>query len=429
MQSDRPIVPSRLAMDWYYVTQGFFVWKLWRDIRVRYVFTNRNFPAIKLAERIDLGRLKEEIQHVSSLSYTKGEIDWLRNNFHESRTDGFLTDAYLNWLRTTPLSDVNVHTVSTEHGPKLQVVVDGRWGPGLPLETHILPIITQLNAEAVLAKARVSMKEARKEGRRRHMEKLKFLKKFQGVRWGSFGLRRQLCFGHSYDIDELTIQHAPNQFTGISNVYHAMKLDYPVTGTFAHQLPMVYVAKARAMGLTNLQVRASVMSFCDDWSETFTSKWLTAVPDTFGSKAFFDDFGPERAKLWPSYKQDSGNPFERAEYYAQRLREYGVDPKTKCLVPTDGLTDRRIAALTLETSPIWCSTVCGWGTHNSNDVGHHTFGSFVIKPDLVTLQNGCFAHAVKLSDNIQKATGNSAEVARIQNIFGHQSTYSHVQTV
>lgn len=424
MKADRPIVPSRLAMDWYYVTQGFFVWKLWRDIRVRYAFINRNFPSIALLERIDLGWLREEIEHVKSLAYTQTEIGWLREHFHENQPNGFLTDEYLDWLQTTPLADTHIDTEMTPNGRRIKATIDGEWGPGLPWETHLLPIITQLNAEHVLREAGVTMDEARAEGRRRYAEKLAFLKQFPGARFGSFGLRRQLCFAHSYDIDEMSLRFAPEQITGISNVYHAMLLGAPPTGTFAHQLPMVYVAMARARGESDTKVREAHMRFFDDWASTFSTKWLTAVPDTFGSEAFWDDFGSERAALWPNYKQDSGNPFERGEYYARRLRGYGIDPRTKILVPTDGLDERRIAALTLEFERSWKAVATGWGTNNSNDVGYHTYGSFVVKPDLVILPDGRSSHAVKLSDNNDKHTGNEDEVEANKRIFGHQNTYA-----
>lgn len=424
MQKDSPIVSSRLQKDWYYVTQNFFVWLLFRDVRVRYKFTNRNFPKIRLAERVDLGQLREEIAHVKSLSYTDEEIAWLRANFHEALPNGFLMDEYLDHLRTARLSDVHVDIEETPEGRRLVIEPDGLWHEGMDWETFILPIVVRLNALAVLREHGVSEREVIAEAMYRLGRKIEKLKAHPDVLIGSFGLRRQYSFELSRMIDERLVRDLPDQLLGISNVWMAKELDRPVIGTFAHQLPMVYVAMAMAMEYEDVDVRAAHMTFFDDWERVFPKKWRTAVSDTFGSDTFFEDFGPERAARWDKWKQDSGNPFNYADRLEAWLREMGVKPGDNLFNPTDSLNPDKMIALTAHARGRFKATAGGWGTNCTNDTGLHTYGSFVIKPDLVTLPDGRSAHAVKLSDNIKKATGDRATVERVKRIFGYTTTFA-----
>ncbi len=422
MLLDRPIVTSRLQKDWYYVTQQFFVWLRWHHVWVSYQFKNRNFPRIRLAGRIDLGRLREEVQHVQTLLYTQEEITWLREKFHEGQVDGFLTDEFLAWLQTSRLSEVEIHTVTTPQGDQLVIEPSGLWCEAMDWETFILPIVTRLHGLKVIKEAGVTEEQILAEAMFRLGMKIPVIRAHPSILIGSFGLRRQFSYELSEMIDERLIREIPTQLVGISNVWMARRLGWPVVGTFAHQLPMLYAAMAIARDEDDEGVRASHMQFFDDWAATFTPRWLTAVSDTFGSDSFFQDFGAKRATHWGKYKQDSGNPFTYAERLEHWLREMGVDPRDKILNPTDGLDLPKMVALDHMTRGRFKATVDGWGTGLSNDTGLHTCGSFVVKPHRVTIPEGRHGYAVKLSDNLEKASGDPTTVERMKRVHGYTVT-------
>lgn len=419
---DLPIVSSRLQKDWYYVTQQFFAWLKWRDIRVRYHFINRNFPKIRLAERIDLGQLREEIEHVKTLFPTQEEIDWLRAKFHENQVDGFLTDEFLAWYQTSRLPDVHIDEVSTPDGKKVIIEPFGFWHETMDWETFILPIVTHLYARTIRKQHQMTEREVLAETMFRLGMKIAILKQHPTIRIGSFGLRRQYSFEHSRLIDERLIREIPDQLVGISNVWMAKLLDWPVIGTFAHQNPMCYAAMAIARGEDDAGVRASHMQFFDDWAGVFPRKWLTAVSDTFGSESFFEDFGSVRATYWDNYKQDSGDPCAYALRLEAWFKSLGIDPNEKVLNPTDALDLKKMLQIDALTQDKFKATVCGVGTNLSNDTGLPTAGSFVVKPDEVFLPDGRSAHAVKLSDNLEKASGNPETIKRMQRVHRYKVT-------
>lgn len=413
MTNDKPIVTSRLQKDWYYVTMGYFAWSRHRDVQVRWGFKNRS-KGIVLGERVDEGRLREEIEHVSHLAYTAEEIGWLREKFGVGAPNGFLPDEYLGYLQTNWLSAIDIEKVQTPDGPSYRIEPHGAWCDGMDWETFVLPILTKLNGEWVMRQHGVSERALWAEAGRRLGRKIELLRRYPDLSFGEFGLRRQFSYELSRFIDETLIREIPGQLSGISHVWMAKELDWPVVGTFAHQGPMVY--SGIHWGI-QAEIRASHMKFMDDWMATFGPRWSTAVLDTYGSKAFYEDFGAARAAAWNVYKVDSGNPFHEGEQLETYLRAHGVDPRTKVLNPTDGLDVDSIIALHLTFRNRFKAMKPGWGTTLSNDTGLPTFGSFVVK---ATEANG--HPLVKLSNNLDKASGDPKTVAHFKRVFGYANT-------
>lgn len=410
MSQDKPIITSRLQQEWYFVTLAFFAWKRWRNVQVRSQFTNRS-KHIDLPRRIDIGRLREEIAHVESLTYGADEITWLRDNYGAAKPDGFLTDEFLAWFATSRLSGIDIELVESATGPRLRIEPHGAWCEMMSWETFVLPIVTYLNSEWVLRDLGVTREAAHAEALFRHGMKIERLRQHPDLRFGSFGLRRQLDHDLSRKLDERTIREIPGQLAGISCVWLAKELGWPVIGTYPHLAPMVYSALC---GATDAEIRGSHMQFFDDWAETFPIRWRTAVMDTFGSDSFYQDFTPERADRCNVYKVDSGNPFHEGDRLEAWLKEHGRDPRTKVLNPTDGLDTDTMIALHIVFRNRFKAMVPGIGTHYSNDTGFPTFGSFVVKG---IEANG--RQLVKLSNNISKASGDPAVVEAFKRIHGY----------
>ena len=71
IKKDKPIIESPLDTDIYKHTMGQFVFLRYPDVAVRYAFKNRT-KSVKLGRLIDIGRLREELDHVKTLTYSKG---------------------------------------------------------------------------------------------------------------------------------------------------------------------------------------------------------------------------------------------------------------------------------------------------------------------------------------------------------------------
>jgi len=413
MKQDRPIVPDRMHKDWYFVTVGFFAWLRHRNVNVRFKFYNRS-KHIVLGKCIDIGRLREEIAHVAKMEHTDEDIQWYWDNYGEDKLNGFLTMEYLNWLRTSKLSPIDIEKIHTPSGTSFSIEPHGLWMEAMDWETFILPIITYLYGEWVLKEHGFTREQAHAEAMFRHGMLVERLRPYPDLRIGSFGLRRQFDYELSRKIDEVTIREIPNQLAGISCVGLAKQLGQRTIGTFPHLGPMIYAGICED---TDEAIRASHMQFFDDWADTFPEKYRTAVIDTFGSDSFFQDFGPERIKRWPRFKIDSGNPFHESDKIEAWLKSYGVNPRTKVVNPTDGLNGDLMIALHLALRHRFESMLPGIGTNWTNNTGLPTYGSFVVKADEA---NG--RKLVKLSNNLDKASGDPAMVARMKRIHGYTNT-------
>ena len=56
-----PIVASLLDLDFYKFTMGQLVYLRYRDVPVRYAFTNRT-ESVRLADYVDEGELREQLE-------------------------------------------------------------------------------------------------------------------------------------------------------------------------------------------------------------------------------------------------------------------------------------------------------------------------------------------------------------------------------
>ena len=148
------------------------------------------------------------------------------------------------------------------------------------------------------------------------------------------------------------------------------------------------------------------------WWELYGWGLSIALTDTYGSQFFFRDMTEAQARAWKGLRHDSGDPFEFGERALSFYESYGVDPKEKLLIFSDGLELDMI----LELSERFHGRIklsFGWGTNLTNDLGFDPI-SIVVK---VVEADGL--RTVKLSDNMAKATGTQQDIERFKRIFGH----------
>jgi nicotinate phosphoribosyltransferase len=102
------------------------------------------------------------------------------------------------------------------------------------------------------------------------------------------------------------------------------------------------------------------------WSDVYKGNLGTALTDTFGSAAFFNDFDGVLARLFDGLRHDSGDPIEFAEKAIKAYKNLGINPMTKTIIFSDGL-DVDTALKIAESLNGKINFSFGIGTNLSND--------------------------------------------------------------
>lgn len=395
-----PIIRSLADLDIYKLTMLQVAWDRHSDVRVKFSFTNRTTD-VRLADIVPVERLREELDHIRTLRFTREELAYLE-------TLDLFDTSFLFWLKGLQLPEVSVET---EEG-QFRIDAEGRW-PDVGLwETLVLSTVNELYYDVLVGPHASAWP---KEGIDRFQYKCEFLgqEKYRGAPFIEFGTRRRFQRGwQEYVVEKLAIKKRAGLlpgFVGTSNVHLARKFELPPIGTFAHEMFMVYSGIYRD---SDESLRDSHNRVLRDWHDRYGDRLSVALTDTYGSDFFFRDMTADQAAAWKGLRHDSGNPFEFAREAERFYRGHGIDPKTKTIVFSDGLTMEKICALYLTFKDTF-SLSFGWGTNLTNDMGYRPL-SLVMK---ATEADG--HPTVKLSDNPAKATGPEEEVERFMRIFGH----------
>ena len=91
-----PIVRSVLDTDFYKLLMAQTIFRRHKDVRVTFGIINRTEP-VKLGRLIDIGELKEQLDHIRTLSLSRGESTWLRGNMFYGKRQMFAPE-FIQWL-------------------------------------------------------------------------------------------------------------------------------------------------------------------------------------------------------------------------------------------------------------------------------------------------------------------------------------------
>jgi nicotinate phosphoribosyltransferase len=415
-----PIVRSRLEPDFYKFTMGQLIWRKYRQVDVTFAFRNRT-PAARLGVVLDIGELREHLDHARSLMLTNSELHYLRgtNEYQERMFD----EGYLEFLRTLPLPAYHV----ARRGDDLELEFSGPWSEVTYWETIALSIVNETYYRALLRGLSKFEREAIfAEGIRRLRAKLAVLRARPDIVFSDFGTRRRFAGEWQLYVDatlrdELNAGALQGQFLGTSNTYAAMCAGLVPMGTAAHELPMVIAGALDDGGDDPEWLRRTQRQVIDDWWEQYGWGLSIFLPDTFGSEFFFGVVTDEDLRHWKGVRWDSGDLSAFGERVIRAYREVGTDPGEKMLVASDAL-DLPVMLDAQERFGGRIRVSYGWGTGLTNDlldnvtIGDRWFGpmSLVVKP---ITANG--RGLVKLSDNPAKAVGAPADVARYKRAAGY----------
>jgi hypothetical protein len=142
----------------------------------------------------------------------------------------------------------------------------------------------------------------------------------------------------------------------------AMRLGLTPLGTMAHE----YLQATQALGP---RLRDSQIFGFESWAREYRGDLGIALSDVYGMSAFLRDFDLYFCKLFDGARHDSGDPFEWGERMLDHYTHNRVDPRTKTLIFSDGLTVPRTIELYQQFKGR-CQLAFGIGTNLTNDLGY-----------------------------------------------------------
>ena len=403
---------SLLDVDFYKFAMGQIIHRKFPDVPVRLGFKNRT-KSVKLGKFIQEETLRRELNHVMDLRFNNTDLHYLRGT--NEYNDRMFEEPYLQFLKNLRLPPYELQYSSD--GEEFSLEFPGKWSEVTYWETISLSIINELYFRTLME--RLSPAEQQKvylDGKARLQKKIEILKLHPGINFSEFGTRRRFSreWQDSEVVATLAKEMPESQFRGTSNVYLAMKHGLLPMGTNAHELAMVF---AGTMQRDDNELRNSQHEVLRHWWDAYGEGLSIVLPDTFGSDYVFRTMTREQAEQWKGFRHDSGDPFEFGEKVIAFYKGLGIDPKKKLIVFSDGLDTATIVELHKRFDGRIIVTF-GWGTDLTNDLGFKTL-SLVTKAI-----EACGRPLVKLSDNLEKATGPEEEKARYITAFGYHNHYS-----
>ncbi|NNK67953.1 MAG: nicotinate phosphoribosyltransferase [Rhodobacteraceae bacterium] len=403
-----PIVRSLIDTDFYKLLMCQSVFRNKPDTTVTFSLINRT-KSIRLAEVIDEGELREQLDHIRSLSLTRGESTWLRGNTFYGKRQMFRSD-FMEWFENLRLPPYHLE----KRDGQFELTFEGKWPEVMLWEIPALAVLMELRSRAVLAEmGRFELQVLYARAMTQLWQKVETLRNVPDLRIADFGTRRRHSFLWQDWCVQAMIEGLGDKFVGTSNCLIAKNRDVEAIGTNAHELPMVYAALADS----DEELARAPYDVLSDWQEEHDGNLRIILPDTYGTRGFLAH-APDWLAGWTGIRVDSGDPAEGAEIAIAWWKSRGEDPREKLVIFSDGLDVDKITELHAQFHDR-VRVSFGWGTLLTND-----FRGLVPGDALAPFSLVCKAAAangrptVKLSDNPRKAMGPADQVARYKKVFG-----------
>ena len=368
------IITSLLDTDLYKFTMMQAVLHQFPSAQVSYKFKCRN-TGINLAPYVQ--EIRDEIRSLCSLQFQDAELTWLRSL-------RFIKSDFVDFLGLFRLNEKYIQINALPNG-EIDISIQGPWLHTILFEIPVLAIVNEVyfrNTQQVPDFL---------EGRKRLDQKVQALhaERLSDLKIADYGTRRRFSKSWHEELLRVLISKlgtgVSGQFAGTSNALFAMKLGLTPLGTMAHE----YLQACQALGP---RLRDSQVFGFETWAREYRGDLGIALSDVYGIEPFLRDFDMYFCKLFDGARHDSGDPFTWGERMIEHYRKNRVDPLTKTLIFSDGLTVEKIIALYQQFRGR-CQLAFGIGTNLTNDLGYEPL-QIVIK---MTECNG--QPVAKLSDS------------------------------
>lgn len=311
-----PIVMSLLDTDLYKFNMDQVIFHTHTNLIGDYYFKCRNkdvkfTPEMK--EEIDA-----QIDHLCTLRFQREELDYLRSI-------RFIKDDYVEFLKLWhPLREYVTTSLSADG--ELSCVVHGPMFSAMQFEIYLLEIINE-----VYFRFSFDYEVLRKSAMERLDKKIEaFNNGTYTFKFAEFGARRRL----SREWEDVVVRRFCSETkncVGTSNVYFAKKYNVMPIGTYAHEFVQMY------QGIDSIPLAYTNHCAMEDWYKEYRGDNGTALTDTITTDLFLLDFNRSLVNNYNGVRHDSGDPYEWGEKIIAHYKKYGVDPKTKQLLFSDGL--------------------------------------------------------------------------------------------
>ncbi|WP_019903323.1 nicotinate phosphoribosyltransferase [Methylobacterium sp. 77] len=403
-----PIIRSLLDTDFYKLLMAQTIFRRHRDTDVTFGIQNRS-RSVRIADFVDVGELREQLDHARTVRLSRGESTWLRGNTFYGHRQMFSSD-FMDWLEGFQLPEYELEArdgqyVLTFHGPWIETTM---W------EVPALAILNELRSRGVLrALGKFDLQVLYARAMTRVWEKIERLKRLPDLSIADFGTRRRHGYLWQDWCVEAMREGLGEAFLGTSNCLIALRREVEAVGTNAHELPMVYSALAG----DDAALSQAPYDVLRDWQQDYAGNLLVMLPDTYGTTGFLAD-APDWMTAWTGIRIDSKDPIEGGEEAIAWWASRGCDPTSKLAIFSDGLDIGTIEAIHTHFHGRM-RIGYGWGTLLTNDfrglVPDHGLDPISIVCKVIAA-NG--RPTVKISDNPSKAIGPADEIARYKRVFG-----------
>ena len=353
------IIASLLDTDLYKFTMMQVVLHQFPGAQVEYRFKCRN-PGVNLAAHAE--EIRQEIRALCSLRFQDDELAYLRSL-------RFIKSDFVDFLGLFKLNEKYI-TVTPLPTGELEIVIEGPWLHTILFEIPVLAIVNEVYFRNTQPKPDLD------EGRRRLDTKIAELRVagLGDLKIADYGTRRR--FSRAWHEEVLRVLAAklgtvhspgqagaaPGQLAGTSNVLQAMRMGLLPLGTMAHE----YLQASQALGP---RLRDSQIFAFESWAREYRGDLGIALSDVYGMSAFLRDFDMYFCKLFDGARHDSGDPFTWGERMLEHYLRNRVNPRTKTLIFSDGLTVPRTIELYQQFRGR-CQLAFGIGTNLTNDLGY-----------------------------------------------------------
>lgn len=395
-----PIIQSLLDTDLYKFTMLQVLLHRYPQTHSVYLFRCRNLAeaAYPLADLLD--DVNAELDALCTLRFTADELQYLRGL-------RFIKSDFVDYLELFELKRRFI-VASIDDAGRLDIRIEGPMIQAMMFEIYVLAIVNELYFR------RLDQVAALAEGERRLAHKITLLKDYRTrmqvnetpFLLSDFGTRRRYSVAWQCHVIE-RLKEVPEIFRGTSNVYFAKELGLTPIGTMAHEFLQAF--QALDVRLRNFQKAA-----LEAWVQEYRGDLGIALTDVVGMDAFLRDFDLYFAKLFDGLRHDSGDPYVWGDKAYQHYKRLKINPKTKMLNFSDGLTLESAWEL-YEYFNDRFQLGFGIGTHLTNDMGQTPL-NIVLK--LVECNGQSVA---KISDSPGKTmTDNDTFLAYLRQVFDIQ---------
>lgn len=184
-----PIIRSLLDTDFYKLLMLQMIWGLYPDHRVAFSVTNRT-TAVRVADEIDEGELRAQLDHARTLRLSKKEQIWLAgNSFYGERQ--IFNPEFLAWFNDFALPDYDLR----RQDGQFVLTFEGPWAQTTMWEIPALAIINELRSRAALKDlGRFELDVLYARAKTKLWSKVERLRALPNLSISDFGTRRRHSF-------------------------------------------------------------------------------------------------------------------------------------------------------------------------------------------------------------------------------------------